>query len=109
MEKGFGEREWTHEDFARLLAMFCKKYEDLYEGVLTADVSALAKTFDKMMADDEAFCDIVSGFVDVRKDYISSDREAAAFMLAISEYVSNPLLAVKTSSPVTSIRGLIGL
>lgn len=46
------------------------------------DVQGLAQRFDKSYSDDPSFKKGVDDFVKQRGDYITSDREAAAFMLA---------------------------
>lgn len=64
---------------AKLLAKFEEKY-DL--GDRAAGYDEAVEEFDSYVKDHAAF---VRKFIEYRDDYISSDREAAAFMLALHE------------------------
>lgn len=79
---------WTPEEIAELLLLFKEKYNDLYDGVLKVDKWEMAKAFDAKMESDADFNKLVNKFVAIRMDFISSDREAAAFMLALEEYMN---------------------
>ena len=62
---------------------FLNKFYDAYSSTYNTDidVKGLAQKFDKSL-DDPSFKKSVDDFVMQRGDYITSDREAAAFMLA---------------------------
>jgi len=62
---------------------FLNKFYDAYSSTYNTDIDiqGLAQKFDKSL-DDPSFKKSVDDFVMQRGDYISSDREAAAFMLA---------------------------
>lgn len=61
-----------------------KKYNEIYEKKHPEE-SELANEFDKLMASSENFKNFVNAFNAERLDCISSDREAAAFMLVLWE------------------------
>lgn len=64
---------------------FKKEYEKIYEthGYIDGYTEAV-KAFDEFLANHREF---VGEFVKVRGDFISSDREAAAFMFALNEMI----------------------
>lgn len=63
---------------------FIKEYEFLYENYdRVAGYSEAVAAFDDACNESEAFCRFVAEFAQYRGDYISSDREAAAFMFAL--------------------------
>ena len=63
---------------------FCMAYEWLYEyGDETPACRAAVKDFDSRMEDHEStFYKAACDYIKFRQDFISSDREAAAFMIA---------------------------
>lgn len=72
------------------LDIFSKEYDRLYEedeDYLNMDEQdALVEKFDKLITKDKAFKLLVNIFSLFRMDFISSDREAVAFMLALKKY-----------------------
>ena len=63
---------------------FNNEYEFLYEHHdRVAGYTEAVDAFDDSMKRQQWFRDFVSEFVNYRQDYISSDREAAAFMFAL--------------------------
>lgn len=66
------------------LKQFNKEYSFLYEhGENVAGYSEAVAEFDECLQN-ENFKKFVGEFVNFRKDFISSDREAAAFMFALA-------------------------
>ena len=69
-----------------LLQDFEKNYNFLYENydndVIAVLESAMCDAWDKAIKD-KAFKKLVNDFVKAREDYLISDREISAFMLAI--------------------------
>ena len=64
---------------------YCKEYNFLYENNdNVAGYTEAVQAFDQFLRDHK---DFVSEFVWYRKDFISSDREAAAFMFAMEKYM----------------------
>ena len=62
---------------------FIKEYDFLYDNHdRVAGYDEAVEMFDAMM-DNDNFAAFVGEFVKFREDYISSDREAAAFMFAL--------------------------
>lgn len=73
-------------DYKALRSAFGEKYESLYnDSDKDKAASNLLDDFDKRMKNDPAFKSMVQGFVKERGDYLSSDREIKAFMLAAKE------------------------
>lgn len=78
------------DDMKELLQKFEKKFSDIYDFLYNTDyvpaiheqVSVLAKEFDETLRNDEDFRNGVGMFGKYRQDIITSDREAAAYMLA---------------------------
>ena len=63
---------------------FHKEYDFLYEhNDNVAGYSEAVEDFDTRIKASENFKNFVGGFVDYRGDFISSDREAAAFMFTM--------------------------
>lgn len=63
---------------------FTKEYEFLYENRdMVAGYREAVMAFDDACNASESFCRFVAEFSKYRGDYISSDREAAAFMFAL--------------------------
>ena len=67
------------------LRKFAKEYNFLYENDPVAGQQEATKAFDEFMKS-ESNARFVREFVAFRGDVISSDREAAAFMFALSEF-----------------------
>jgi len=67
----------------KLLETFGTIYTALYNGTCKESTAGLVKKFDDLLKTNPDFKNLVCEFVKARQDYISSDREAAAFMLAI--------------------------
>jgi hypothetical protein len=65
-----------------LIQQFNKEYDYLYEHDNVAGYSEAVKWFDENQ-NKLAYKDLVSSFVKARGDFISSDREAAAFTFAL--------------------------
>ena len=66
--------------------LFAEIYDYLYNTRSAYDAQmerAAAEKFDNAMKTSANFRAFVSEYVDFRKDFISSDREAAAFVLAL--------------------------
>lgn len=73
-------------DYKALRSAFGNKYDELYnDSDKDKAASNLLDDFDKRMKNDPAFKSMVQGFVKERGDYLSSDREIKAFMLAAKE------------------------
>ena len=73
-------------DYKALRSAFGNKYDELYNDSKKDDAAnGLLDDFDKRMKNDPAFKSMVQGFVKERGDYLSSDREIKAFMLAAKE------------------------
>lgn len=70
---------------------FGKAYDFLYNGDYedTYEYREAVNAFDEMCKNNESFAAFVREYVQFRKDYISSDREAAAFMLALEECMTD--------------------
>lgn len=66
----------------QLLDQFNKEYDFLYEHDNVAGYSEAVQWFDENQSK-HAYKDLVTNFVKFRGDYISSDREAAAFTFAL--------------------------
>lgn len=64
------------------LAQFEKEYDFLYKNGTVAGEDEAAQSFDKFA---ETHKEFMTEFVKYRGDFISSDREAAAFMFALQE------------------------
>lgn len=64
------------------LKQFNKEYNFLYEHDYVAGQNEAVAEFDKCM-ENESFARFVGEFARFRNDFISSDREAAAFMFAL--------------------------
>ena len=65
------------------LKQFNKEYNFLYEHNFVAGQDEAIAEFDRLIKN-ENFAKFVGEFVNFRGDIISSDREAAAFMFALS-------------------------
>ena len=66
------------------LSQFRKEYNFLYDNYdRVAGYSEAVEEFDARMASSENFRNFVGEFSSYRGDFISSDREAAAFMFAM--------------------------
>ena len=68
-----------------LLETFGTIYTALYNRSYTGPTAGLVEKFDKLLKTDPDFKTLVCDFVKARQDFISSDREATAFMLAIRD------------------------
>lgn len=70
---------------------FGEAYDFLYNGDYedTYEYREAVNAFDEMCKNNESFAAFVREYVHFRKDYISSDREAAAFMLALEECMTD--------------------
>lgn len=66
------------------LKQFNKEYNFLYEHEPVAGQDEATAEFDKLIYD-KKFSKFVEEFAKFRGDFISSDREAAAFMFALYE------------------------
>ncbi len=62
---------------------FKKEYAFLYEHDNVAGYEEAVDEFDRMIKTNESFQSFVGEFAKYRMDFISSDREAAAFMFAL--------------------------
>ena len=83
---------FTSIDFKAFNKIYGKRYGELYDSCGTEDEemadclqSWLVGVFDKLLKEDEAFSLFVGAFSKWRLDPVSSDREAAAFMMALAE------------------------
>lgn len=80
--KDFNINDFYHD----LYKQFKKEYSFLYENNdNVAGYSEAVTAFDKFLKN-KANRLLVCGFVKFRGDFISSDREAAAFMFALSKF-----------------------
>ena len=71
----------------KFLEQFGNEYQFLYDNCdRVAGFDDAIQEFDYRMAHDPKFNRLVCEFVDYRQDFISSDREAAAFMFTFAEY-----------------------
>lgn len=68
-----------------LLEKFGTIYTALYNRTYTGPTAGLVEKFDSLLKTDPDFKTLVCDFVKAREDYISSDREATAFMLTIKD------------------------
>lgn len=68
----------------QFLKEFNEEYDFLYEHDYVAGYDEAVEEFDIFAKKNSSF---VCEFVKYRKDFISSDREAAAFMFALSKYM----------------------
>ena len=68
----------------KFLEQFNKEYNFLYENDFVAGKEQAVAEFDRLIKN-ENFANFVGEFAKFRGDFISSDREAAAFMFALSE------------------------
>ena len=66
-----------------LLNEFNKQYEYLYENKIQDNVSVYE--YDYRIRKDYAFRVLVKMFIDARKDFLTSDREVSAFVLALEK------------------------
>jgi len=72
------------ENLKQFLSQYNKEYKFLYEnGDQVAGYIEAVNTFDNLLKTNDKFKDLVLKFSEYREDYISSDREAAAFMFAL--------------------------
>ena len=80
-------------DMEKLEKEFSKQYKRIYdcEDNLNGYDDAI-NTFDEKMKNDKEFNEMVNDFVSYHEDFISSDREAAAFMFALVDLgvIDNP-------------------
>lgn len=66
---------------------FIKEYDFLYDNHdNVAGFDEAVDAFDKMLEKNASFKKFVGEFVNYRQDYISSDREAAAFMFTMEDF-----------------------
>lgn len=82
------------------LKRFGEEYNNLYEGkTVVKDYQELIETGDNFICNHPEF---VGEFVKYRRDYISSDREVAAFMLAVKALnIEKELDLPKQTEPVS--------
>lgn len=74
-------------DIARFLDKFKSNYKWLYSGADSmSGYYELVETFDTLLQANESFKLFVGCFVDYREDIISSDREAAAFVITMYDF-----------------------
>ena len=74
-------------DFKKFNEKFGAEYSFLYDNDdNVAGYGEAVEAFDEKVASDEAFKKFVGEFVTWRMDFISSDREAAAFMFACESF-----------------------
>ena len=67
----------------KFLEQFNKEYDFLYENDFVAGEDEAVAEFDRLIKN-QSFASFVGEFIRFRGDYISSDREAAAFMFALA-------------------------
>lgn len=70
----------------KFLDQFNKEYDFLYNHDNVAGYNEAVAAFDEFLPTHKEF---VGEFVKYRGDFISSDREAAAFMFTLSIFVNN--------------------
>lgn len=74
-------------DIEQFAKQFNKEYKFLYENDdYVAGYREAAEAFDNFV---EKHAEFVGEFVDYRRDFVSSDREAAAFMFALETLADN--------------------
>lgn len=74
-------------DINQFAKQFNKEYEFLYDNDdYVAGYNEAVEAFDNFV---EKHAEFVGEFVDYRRDFVSSDREAAAFMFALSTLLDN--------------------
>lgn len=74
-------------DIERFTKQFNKEYKFLYDNDdYVAGYREAVEAFDNFVAEHAEF---VGEFVDYRRDFVSSDREAAAFMFAMEALANN--------------------
>lgn len=72
---------WPADKMNKLLTAFEAFYSALYNDLISAPTASAE--FDKLMRDDYSeFTAVLWDFAALRGDYVTSDREAAAFYLA---------------------------
>ena len=68
----------------KFIEQFGNEYEFLYNHHdRVAGYDEAVFEFDRLMETNDSFAQFVKAFVEFRQDYVSSDREAAAFMFAL--------------------------
>ena len=70
----------TEKFMRELMEIFGSEYERLYESY--SETGFYVDLFDSMCAQNSKFVDLVYRFNEMRNDYLSSDREFAAFWIA---------------------------
>lgn len=76
------------DDIKEFMHRYYAVYQALYDAVDYTDIYQDAvKSFDQLSAEktDAAFNDLLEQFIQARHDYVSSDREAAAFYIAYDQ------------------------
>lgn len=80
----------------KLLKHFNACYSFLYENSEKKSVESIvimaSELFDLKLKHEDDFRDLVGAFVDYRRDFISSDRESAAFILALTYEQMNTVI-----------------
>lgn len=71
-------------DIEKFLEKFEQEYDFLYDHEYVAGTKEAVEAFDKFLKDHG---DFVGEFAKFRGDFISSDREAAAFMFALDSMI----------------------
>lgn len=72
-------------DIEQFTKQFNKEYKFLYDNDdYVAGYREAVEAFDNFVSEHAEF---VGEFVDYRRDFVSSDREAAAFMFALEQFV----------------------
>lgn len=76
----------------KLIEAFNGYYEELYNAPrLEEKFEGLVGRFDNLMNSDIGFKGLTWVFVDERGDFLTSDREIIAYMLAVEDYIEEPL------------------
>lgn len=83
MHIGRNEKMEKKFNIEKFLEKFKKEYNFLYEHDNVAGYDEAVNAFDDTMKNNESFSRFVGDFVKYRGDFISSDREAAAFMFTL--------------------------
>lgn len=73
------------------MELFSKEFNANYEYLYNSDNDIpqyyeLMDMFDMLSGKNEMFTKLVTEFIKYRQDYITSDREAVAFMITLLEY-----------------------
>ena len=73
----------------KMIRDILKLFNDTYEAMYNAGESGTEENLDNYELITRVFPGILDQFVKLRKDYISSDRECAAYSRVVRSYIKN--------------------